>query len=85
MYVVIISLYISNNIDSPVDVGGFAEPRKCCVSVLFPPLSKYQYTPGPRMGEPESPTPFKYELHMGSSIENLKNVPSPLWWFQETC
>ena len=28
IYVVILSLYISNNIDSPVDVGGFAEPRK---------------------------------------------------------
>jgi hypothetical protein len=27
MYVVILSLYISNNMDSPVDVGGFAEPR----------------------------------------------------------
>jgi hypothetical protein len=28
---------------------------KYCVSVLYPPMSKYQYTPGPRMGEPEFP------------------------------
>ena len=27
VFVVILSLYISNNMDSPVDVGGFAEPR----------------------------------------------------------
>jgi hypothetical protein len=39
-----------------VDVGGFAEPRKNCVSVLYPRMSKYQYTTGPRMGEPDSPT-----------------------------
>jgi len=28
---------------------------KYCVSVLKPPMSKYQYTPGPRMEEPEFP------------------------------
>jgi len=27
MCVVILSLYVSNNMDSPVDIGGFAEPR----------------------------------------------------------
>jgi len=27
VFVVILSLYISDNMDSPVDVGGFAEPR----------------------------------------------------------
>jgi len=60
MYVVILSLYISNNMDSPVDVGGFAEPRKIlCLGVLYLRLSKYQYTPGPRMGEPE----FPYKLY----------------------
>jgi len=41
--------------DSPVDVGGFAEPRKILCQCAYPPLSNYQYTPGPRMGEPESP------------------------------
>jgi hypothetical protein len=57
MCVVTLSLSISNNIDSPVDVGGFAEPRKIlCLSVLYPPLSNYQYTTSPRMGETESPT-----------------------------
>jgi hypothetical protein len=35
MYVVILSLYISNNMNSPVDVGGFAEPRQNIVSVCF--------------------------------------------------
>jgi hypothetical protein len=29
---------------------------KYCVSVLYPPLSNYQNTTSPRMGEPESPT-----------------------------
>ena len=38
-----------------MDVGGFAEPRKNCVSVLYPPMSNYQYTPGPRMGVTEFP------------------------------
>jgi hypothetical protein len=38
-----------------VDVGGFAEPRKNCVSVLYPLMSNYQYTPGPRMGVTEFP------------------------------
>jgi len=56
MCVVILSLYVSNNMDSPVDVGGFAEPRKLlCLSELKPPLSNYQYTTGPRMGVPEFP------------------------------
>jgi len=33
-----------------VDVGGFAEPRKILCQCAYPPLSNYQYTPGPRMG-----------------------------------
>jgi len=45
MCVVTLSLSISNNIDSPVDVGGFAEPRKILCQCAFPPLSNYQYTP----------------------------------------
>ena len=50
------SIYL-NNIDSPVDVGGFAEPRKILSQCAFPlRLSNYQYTPGPRKGVPESPT-----------------------------
>jgi hypothetical protein len=36
MYVVILSLYISNNMDSPVDVGGFAEPRKILCQCALP-------------------------------------------------
>jgi hypothetical protein len=32
-----------------MDVGGFAEPRKKLCQC------NYQYTPGPRMGEPEFP------------------------------
>jgi len=39
------SIYL-NNIDSPVDVGGFAEPRKILCQCAIPPLSNYQYTPG---------------------------------------
>ena len=40
----------SNNIVSPVDVGGFAEPRKIlCLSVLTPPLSRDQYITGRRI------------------------------------
>ena len=35
---------------SPVDVGGFAEPRKIlCLNVLTPPLSNYQYITGHRI------------------------------------
>jgi hypothetical protein len=34
---------------------GWESEVKYCVSVLYPPLSNYQYTPGPRMGEPEFP------------------------------
>jgi len=41
---------------SPVDVGSLPNHVKYCVSELYPPLSNYQYTPGPRMGEPDSPT-----------------------------
>jgi len=47
MCVVTLSLSISNNIDSPVDVGGFAEPRKIlCQCALTLRLSNYQYIPG---------------------------------------
>jgi hypothetical protein len=49
-----VSLYLIQWL-SPVDVGGYAEPRKNCVGVLYPPMSNYQYTPGPRMGESEFP------------------------------
>jgi len=46
MYVVIISLYISNNMDSPVDVGGFAEPRKIlCLGVLYLPWAIISTSP----------------------------------------
>ena len=48
----------SNNIVSPVDVGGFAEPRKIlCLSVLTPPLSRDQYITGRRI------PPNKYWIH----------------------
>jgi len=43
-----------------VDVGGFAEPRKILCQCVYPPLSKYQYTPGPRMGVPEFPNTFGF-------------------------
>ena len=39
-----------------MDVGDLPNHVKYCVSVLKPPMGKYQNTPGPRMGEPESPT-----------------------------
>jgi len=39
-----------------VDVGDLPNHVKYCVSVLKPPMSKYQYTTGPRIGELESPT-----------------------------
>ena len=39
------SIYL-NNIDSPVDVGGFAEPRKILCQCAIPPLSNYQYILG---------------------------------------
>ena len=38
-----------------MDVGNLPNHVKYCVSVLYPPLSNYQYTPGPRMGVPEFP------------------------------
>jgi hypothetical protein len=67
--------------DSPVDVGGFAEPRKIlCLGVLYLRLSKYQYTPGPRMGEPEFPynwyqsTWFKGVFDFCSKMKVLKMV-----------
>ena len=78
MCVVTLSLSISNNIDSPVDVGGFAEPRKILCQCAYPPLSNYQYTPGPRMGVPESPTAHSLiatgdsvDFH-GTAIEELE-------------
>ena len=59
--------------DSPVDVGGFAEPRKIlCLGVLYLRLSKYQYTPGPRMGEPEFPYKQNTCLHL---MELWKDFP----------
>jgi len=36
VFIVILSLYISNNMDSPVDVGGFAEPRKLLCQCALP-------------------------------------------------
>jgi hypothetical protein len=39
-----------------VDVDGFAEPRKILCQCDLPSMSKYQYTPGPRMGCRNSPT-----------------------------
>ena len=50
MYVVILSLYISNNMDSPVDVGGFAEPRKILCQCAFASFEQLSVHPGPRMG-----------------------------------
>jgi hypothetical protein len=41
---------------SPVDVGNLPNHVKYCVSVLKPPMSKYQYTTGPRMGSRNTPT-----------------------------
>jgi hypothetical protein len=41
-----------------VDVGGFAEPRKILCQCVYPPMSNYQYTPGPRMEEMEFPNTF---------------------------
>jgi hypothetical protein len=41
-----------------VDVGDLPNYVKYCVSVLKPPLSKYQYTTGPRMG---SRNPQQYD------------------------
>ena len=42
---VILSLSL-NNIVSPVDVGGFAEPRKILCQCACPSLSNYQYITG---------------------------------------
>ena len=41
---------------SPVDVGDLPSHVKYCVSVLTLHMSNYQYTTGPRMEEPKSPT-----------------------------
>jgi hypothetical protein len=38
--VVILSLSVSNNIDSPVDVGGFAEPRKILCQCAYPSVEQ---------------------------------------------
>jgi hypothetical protein len=38
-----------------VDVGDLPNHVKYCVSVLYPPLSNYQNTPGPSMGVPKIP------------------------------
>jgi hypothetical protein len=45
MYVVILSLYISNNMDSPVDVGGFAEPRKILCQCALPSVEQLSVHP----------------------------------------
>jgi hypothetical protein len=53
---------------------------KYCVSVLKPPMSKYQYTPGPRMGVSEFPnnwyqsTWFKGVFDFCSKMKVLKMV-----------
>jgi len=41
--------------DSPVDVGGFAEPRKILCQCALPSVEQISVHPGPRMGEPEFP------------------------------
>ena len=38
-----------------MDVGDLPNHVKYCVSVFKPPMSNYQYTPGPRMGVTEFP------------------------------
>ena len=45
MYVVILSLYISNNMDFPVDVGGFAEPRKILYQCALPSVEQLSVHP----------------------------------------
>ena len=44
---------------------------KYCVSVFYPPLSKYQNTPGPRMGEPDSPTLLNIKLQESISTASF--------------
>ena len=56
MYIVILSLYISNNMDSPVDVGGFAEPRKILCQCALPSVEQLSVHPRSAHGELESPT-----------------------------
>jgi hypothetical protein len=42
---VIFSLSVSNNIDSPVDVGGFAEPRKILCQCALPSYEQLSVHP----------------------------------------
>ena len=45
VFVVILSLYISNNMDSPVDVDGFAEPRKTLSQCALPSVEQLSVHP----------------------------------------
>jgi len=56
MYVVILSLYISNNMNSPVDVGGFAEPCKILCQCALPSVEQLSVYPRSAHGVLESPT-----------------------------
>jgi hypothetical protein len=56
VFVVILSLYISDNMDSPVDVGGFAEPRKTLSQCALPSVEQLSVHPRSAHGEPESLT-----------------------------
>ena len=46
---------------------------KYCVSVLYPPMSNYQYTPGPRMGVPEFPNNWYQSTWFKGCLILLKN------------
>jgi hypothetical protein len=48
---VILSLSVSNNIDSPVDVGGFAEPRKILCQCALPSYEQLSVHPRSAHGE----------------------------------
>ena len=53
-----------------MDVGNLPNHVKYCLSVLYPPMSNYQYTPGPRMGVPEFPNTAIMAMATCSRITN---------------
>jgi hypothetical protein len=68
-----------------VDVGGFAEPRKILCQCVYPPLSKYQYTPDPRMGEPEFPNNWYQSLFLKKRVfdpnSKIKVLKTCFWHY----
>ena len=66
-----------------MDVGNLPNHVKYCLSVLKPPLSNYQYTPGPRMGR-RNPQHNVYQATFAEfSVARRLQKASPVFSFLE--